>query len=122
MTVHVEDPRRKFWREVIPTRPNVMLASTDIFQTHLALFEREDGLPYLRIVDLPPATPDALAASHRIEFTEPAYNASLGANPEFVTTHLRFQYESFVTPRSVFDYEVKTRPHSPQTTTRPGRL
>jgi oligopeptidase B len=109
MTVSVEDPRRKFWREVVPNRPNVMLASADAFQTHLALFEREDGLPYLRIVDLPLATPDALAASHRIEFNEPAYNASLGANPEFVTSHLRFQYESFVTPRSVFDYDVKTR-------------
>jgi oligopeptidase B len=109
MTVSVEDPRRKFWREVIPTRPNVMLASADVFESHLVLCEREDGLPYLRIVDLPHATPDALAASHRIEFTEPAYNASLGANPEFATSHLRFQYESFVTPRSVFDYDLKTR-------------
>ena len=109
MTVSVEDPRRKFWREVIPTRPNVMLSSADVFESHLVLCEREDGLPYLRIVDLPYATPDALAASHRIEFTEPAYNASLGSNPEFATSHLRFQYESFVTPRSVFDYDLKTR-------------
>jgi oligopeptidase B len=109
MTVSVEDPRRKFWREVIPTRPNVMLSSADAFESHLVLCEREDGLPYLRVVDLPHATPDALAASHRIEFTEPAYNASLGTNPEFATSHLRFQYESFVTPRSVFDYDLKTR-------------
>jgi oligopeptidase B len=109
MTVSLEDPRRKYWRQVIPTRPNVMLASVDVFQSHLIVLEREEGLPYLRIVDLPHSTPDALAASHRIEFTEPAYNASLGANPEFATSHLRFQYESFVTPRSVFDYELKTR-------------
>jgi oligopeptidase B len=109
MTVSVEDPRRKFWREVVPTRPNVMLAAADVFQSHLVLFEREDGLPYLRILDLPHSAPGALAASHRIEFTEPAYNASLGANPEFATSHLRFQYESFVTPRSVFDYDLKTR-------------
>jgi oligopeptidase B len=109
MAVSAEDPRRKFWREVIPTRPNVMLAGVDVFQSHLALFEREDGLPYLRVVDLPHATTDALAASHRIEFTEPTYNASLGANPEFAPSHLRFQYESFVTPRSVFDYDLKTR-------------
>jgi oligopeptidase B len=86
-----------------------MLAAADVFQSHLVLFEREDGLPYLRIVDLPHSAPGALAASHRIEFTEPAYNASLGANPEFATSHLRFQYESFVTPRSVFDYDLKTR-------------
>jgi oligopeptidase B len=73
------------------------------------LFEREDGLPYLRIVDLSVEAPNALAASHRIEFAEPAYNASLGNNPEFDASFVRFQYESFVTPRSVFDYDVRTR-------------
>jgi oligopeptidase B len=109
MTVSVDDPRRKFWREVIPTRPNVMLAAADVFQSHLALLEREDGLPYLRIVDLPHATPNALDNSHRIEFNEPAYNASLGANPEFAVSQLRFHYESFVTPRSVFDYDLQNR-------------
>ncbi len=30
-------------------------------------------------------------------------------NPEFDATFVRFQYESFVTPRSVFDYEMGTR-------------
>jgi oligopeptidase B len=115
LTVSPEDPRRKFWREFIPNRPDVMLAAAEVFQSHLVLFEREGGLPYLRVVDLPQATVnvnakgDALAASHRIEFTEPAYNASLGANPEFITNHVRFQYESFVTPRSVFDYHPQTR-------------
>ena len=115
MTVSPEDPRRKFWREFIPNRPDVMLSAADVFQSHLVLFEREGGLPYLRVVDLPQATAnvnakgDALAASHRIEFTEPAYNASLGANPEFVTNHVRFQYESFITPRSIFDYDLQTR-------------
>ena len=49
------------------------------------------------------------SASHRIEFAEPAYNASLGSNPEFDASFVRYQYESFVTPRSVFDYEVRTR-------------
>ena len=105
----VSDPRREFWREVIPNRPEVMLSSAEAFQTHLVLFEREGGLPYIRIVDLTADAPNALAASHRIEFAEPAYNASLGENPEFGATHLRFQYESFVTPRSVFDYNVRTR-------------
>jgi oligopeptidase B len=109
VTVPVSDPRREFWREVIPNRPDVMLAAAEVFQTHLALFEREDGLPYLRIVDLTADASSALAASHRIEFAEPAYNASIGENPEFGTSHLRFNYESFVTPRSIFDYDVRTR-------------
>ena len=108
MTAPAADPRRAFWRELIPNRPDVMLAAAEAFRTHLVLFEREGGLPYLRIVDLTAAAPNALAASHRIEFTEPAYNASIGENPEFSASHVRFQYESFVTPRSVFDYDVRT--------------
>jgi len=46
------DPRREFWREIIPNRSEVMLAEAHVFRTHLLLFEREGGLPYLRIVDL----------------------------------------------------------------------
>jgi oligopeptidase B len=105
----VSDPRRESWHEVIPNRPAVMLAAAEVFQKHLVLFEREDGLPYLRIVDLTSDAPSALAASHRIEFTEPAYNASIGENPEFAAAHVRFQYESFVTPRSIYDYDIRTR-------------
>jgi oligopeptidase B len=106
------DPRRDSWREAIPNRPEVMVAAAEVFQTHLVLFEREGGLPYLHIVDLTADAPNAIAASHRIEFIEPAYNASFGENPEFGASHLRFQYESFVTPRSVFDYDVRTRERS----------
>jgi oligopeptidase B len=109
VTVPVADPRREFWREIIPNRAEVMLAGAEVFETHLVLFEREGGLPYLRIVDLTTNAPSALAASHRIEFMEPAYNASIGENPEFDVSHVRFQYESFVTPRSIFDYDVNTR-------------
>jgi oligopeptidase B len=112
VTVPVTDPRREFWREIIPNRPEVMLAGAEVFQSHIVLFEREGGLPHLRIVDLTVKAPSALAASHRIEFAEPAYNASLGENPEFGAFHVRFQYESFVTPRSIFDYDVRTRERS----------
>src|SRR5207244_5629019 len=86
-----------------------MLAAAEAFRNHLVLFEREGGLPHLRIVDLTAVAPNVLAASHRIEFAEPAYNASIGENPEFDTSQVRFQYESLVTPRSIFDYDVCTR-------------
>ena len=109
MAAPVAETDRQNWREVIPNRPEVMLGSAEAFRDHLVLFEREGGLPYLRIVNLAADGENALANSHRIEFTEPAYNASIGENPEFDATHLRFQYESFVTPRSVFDYDVRTR-------------
>lgn len=109
ITVPVADPRREHWREFIPNRPQVMLAGIEAFENNLVLFERQGGLPHLRIIGLSGSAADPLATSHRIEFTEPVYNASLGANPEFKTSHVRFQYESFVTPRSIFDYNLRTR-------------
>ncbi len=108
VTATVDDPRQDSWREFIPNRPEVMLASAQAFASHFVLYEREGGLPYLRIVPLGGGASEPLASSQRIAFTEPVYNASLGANPEFVTDHLRFQYESFITPRSVFDYDLRT--------------
>jgi oligopeptidase B len=112
MTAAVNDSRWEAWREFIPNRPEVMLASAQAFASHLVLHEREGGLPHLRIVPLGAAmdrgTDDPLASSRRIEFPEPVYNASVGANPEFVTDYLRFQYESFITPRSVFDYDLRS--------------
>ena len=109
VTAPVRNPGREFWREVVPNRPDVMLAGVAAFKGHLVLFEREGGLPYLRIVDLAANDGGLLDASHRIEFSEPAYNASMGDNPEFDPAHVRFQYESFITPRSVFDYDVRTK-------------
>lgn len=105
----VTNPGRQNWRQIVPNRPEVMLASVNVFRSHLVLFEREGGLPYLRIVDLSVEAASALAASHRIEFAEPAYNASVGENREFDAGFARFNYESFVTPRSVIDYDVQTR-------------
>ena len=109
MTVGVADPRRKFWREVVPNRPEVMLSGAAVFAEHLVLAEREGGLPYLRIADVTATPGQMLATSYRIAFAEPAFNATLGANPEFATGHVRYQYESFVTPRSVFDFDLRTR-------------
>jgi len=105
----VADPQRNNWRELISNRPDVMLSAVAAFRMHLVFYEREAGLPYLRIVPLEQNAFDLLDASHRIEFSEPAYNASLGMNPEFEQSHLRYEYESFITPRSAFDYSVATR-------------
>ena len=48
-------------------------------------------------------------ASHRISTDEPDYALSLAANPEFDTTTVRFNYQSMVTPSSVYDYDMTTR-------------
>jgi len=108
MTAPAVDPVRLRWHEIVPNRPGVMLSGVAAFRSHLVLVEREDGLPHLRILDVAREAPTALAASRRITFAEPAYNAALGANPEFDSTTVRFTYESFITPRSVYDLNIHT--------------
>jgi len=99
----VADPTRANWKEVIPHRPNVMLAGMDIFADFYVLFEREDGLPRLRVTSFKDGQ------SHRIDFPEPVYSASPGQNREYDTRAFRFNYQSFITPSSVFDYDMEKR-------------
>jgi oligopeptidase B len=65
--------------------------------------EREDGLTRLRVTDR------ASGGFHHIAFPEPAYDVDTEPNPEFAVGFYRFRYQSFITPASVFDYEVTAR-------------
>src|SRR5258707_1185203 len=102
-------PQRSNWQELIPNRPAVMLSAALPFRSYLVLFEREDGLPFLRVIPLLQHSNNLLEASYRIKFDEPAYNAAPGMNPEFEQAHFRYSYESFVTPRSIFDFDVSAQ-------------
>ncbi|HKX29085.1 MAG TPA: S9 family peptidase [Blastocatellia bacterium] len=103
VTVPANNPAKENWKELIPLRKEVMLEDVDCFAGHYVTFEREHGLPKLKIWDL------KSGKAHDIEFPEPVYTASPGTNAEFETTKFRFVYESLITPNSIFDYDVKTR-------------
>jgi oligopeptidase B len=96
----VADPRGQNWQEVVRQRPNVMLDDTDFFRDYYVLSERENGLPQLRVIDL------RSGESRRIEFPEPAYASYPYVNREYATTKFRYGYQSFITPRSVFEYDM----------------
>src|SRR6266853_2633940 len=105
----VSSPQRSNWQELVPNRPAVMLSAALPFRSYLVLFEREDGLPFLRVIPLAEPSQNLLDTSYLINFNEPAYNAAPGMNPEFDQTHFRYSYESFITPRSIFDFDVRGR-------------
>jgi oligopeptidase B len=96
----VSNPGSKNWQEVVPHRSDVMLDDIDFYKTFYVLFEREKGLPQIRVTDL------QTGKSRHIEFPEPAYTVYAGANREYDTTKFRYRYQSFITPPSVFDYDV----------------
>jgi len=94
---------KKNWVDVIPYRDDVLLEGFEIFQDHLVLAERKDGLIGLRV------RPWSGEGEHYIDFGEPAYLAYISTNPSFDTTLLRFAYTSMTTPNSVFDYDMNSR-------------
>ena len=107
MVTPVTTPDKKHWETIIPHRDAVMLDDIDIFADHLVRYEREQGLPTIRIQSLPipdHPTPDV----HRVTFPEPTYAVYAGTMPEFHTQTLRFTYTSLTTPSSVFDYDMET--------------
>jgi oligopeptidase B len=99
----VASPGREEWVEVVPHRHDVMLEGMDFFRDHYVLWERQDGLPQIRVTSLRDGR------SHRVSFPEPVYSTFPSANAVWETGVYRFSYQSLVTPASVFDYDMDSR-------------
>jgi oligopeptidase B len=91
------------WRAVVPSRAGVVLEDFKLFAGHAVVFEREGGLPALRVLDLD------TGQDHRIALPEPICTVQAENNPEFEAAHFRFRYTSPVTPESLFDYDMARR-------------
>jgi oligopeptidase B len=102
-TVKAADPSRANWKVLVPHRPEVMLQAAMLFRDHLVLYERADGLPRLRFAGATEPT-----AFKSVPFPEPVYSVFPSGNPEFETTTFRYSYQSFITPSSVFDYDLNS--------------
>jgi oligopeptidase B len=81
------------------------------FSKHIVVTERSNALPQLRVLE--PASDGLLksgASQHYIDFPEVSYSVSTRASDlPYHENVLRFNYSSFITPASVFDYDLATR-------------
>jgi len=90
----------KNWKEVLPHRNKVHLLGMEIFQDHLVLNERKDGLRGLRIIH------QHSGKDEYIDFGEATFTARISVNEEFNTNILRYSFTSMVTPGSIYDYNM----------------
>jgi len=102
VTAPLSDPSEKNWKEFVAHRPAVKVDGVDLFKDHAVLSEWENGLQQIEVIDF------KTNKRHRIQFPEPVYAAGLSTNREFDTKVLRYNYQSLVTPSSVFDYDMDT--------------
>jgi oligopeptidase B len=98
-----DDSRPGSWREVIPPRDGVTLEDFRLFAGHVVAFEREGGLPALRVVDLSTGMDHRVALPDRVCFLRPDINT------DFATTCYRVRFSSLVIPDSVFEYDMTNR-------------
>ena len=91
------------WKEVIPHQNDLHLLDIEIFDNHLVISQRENGLRGLRIID------QDTGNDHLISFGEETYATWLSTNKEFNTNILRYSYSSLVTPWSTYDYNMDTK-------------
>ncbi|MGQ0702654.1 MAG: S9 family peptidase [Gemmatimonadales bacterium] len=95
-----EGARPEQWTELLPHRDDVMIEGLDAFASHWIAWERAAGLVQIRVTDRTSGT------TRYVPLDEPVYEAGAGPNPEWDQTAFRYEYESPVTPPSVFDYDL----------------
>ncbi|WKZ34238.1 MAG: S9 family peptidase [Anaerolineales bacterium] len=91
------------WQEVVPHREDVMLEHFELFENHLILLERRDGLHQLRISQV-----DGASGEHYVKFPDPTYEVTIATNPEFKSDVIRIRYSSLITPGSIVNIRLDT--------------
>ena len=102
MKTPVKKGDKENWEEVISHREDVFLEGIELFKEFMAVEERKEGLTRIQIRNW------NNDKGHYIEFEEDVYAAGISNNPEFDSKLLRYGYSSMTTPRSTYDFNMKT--------------
>ncbi len=102
VTAPVSNPSEKNWKELIAHRATVLIEDVEVFAQHLVLLVRENGLTQFEVLNF------STQETKRIEFPEPTYETYSASNPEFESTKFRYNYQSLVSPPSVYEYDMNT--------------
>jgi oligopeptidase B len=98
MTARLDDPAD--WRELVAHQPGRRITSADPFAGHLVLHEWADAQTRLRIL--------FRDGSERVlALGDDPHDVDLDSNPEWEATTIRFGYQSFTTPASVYEEDVR---------------
>jgi oligopeptidase B len=102
VTAPVADPSPKNWKELLPHRAEVLLANVEVFQNYAVVTEKSAALEHFRVLDL------KQDQWRDINLPESVYSAQIMPTPESNSRTFRYQYQSMVTPPSVYDCDLAT--------------
>ena len=104
MTATADDPESGKWQEFRPHDASVYLTGIDAFRDNLVVSQRRNGYTAIEVISLADE-----GSSHLIDVPEDVSLISMGTNEQFDTPILRYNYQSPVTPPSVYDYDMSNR-------------
>ncbi|OGC41763.1 oligopeptidase B [candidate division WOR-3 bacterium RBG_13_43_14] len=90
------------WKKFISHQDSIKIETIEPFNNYIVIHERKHGLEQLEILNLREKT------RHLVEFPESTYTFWLHDNHEFNCDTLRLTYMSLITPKTVYDYNMKT--------------
>ena len=91
------------WEEFIPYEKVNLILDFILLKDWLVRLERTEGSENIIILNLNNKN------QHKISFDEEAYNLSLDHGYEYETDIFRYSYSSPTTPKSIFDYDCKSK-------------
>jgi oligopeptidase B len=100
MTAPDNDPAPKNWKAFLTHRKDVLLESIDLFRDFAVSVEKSEAVNRLRVCNF------QSKAWTDIPFPEKVYSAFPGGTPEYTSTTYRYNYQSLITPSSVYDFDV----------------
>ena len=100
-----DNPSFESAEDVLPYDHKRYIEDAMALKDHLVLTVREEGLPRIMIVEHPEGDREI----HYTSFPDVTYSVNLENNHEFNSSIVRLCYSSFVTPESIFDYDMVSR-------------
>ncbi len=103
----IADPSEKNWTDFVAHNPAIKVDGVDFFSNYAVVAERENGLEYLKVLDLSTKL-GVIRSATRIATPESVYTIGMGTNVEFDTPVIRYGYSSMITPNLTYEYDFKT--------------
>ncbi len=92
-------PRKK-WKVFLAHKDGDLIQGLDLFHNFAVAIVKSEALTELRLFDY------VKKSWFNITFPEPVYAVSPGDTPDYESTTYRFNYQSLVTPPSVYEYNT----------------
>ncbi|MBS9778235.1 MAG: S9 family peptidase [Gammaproteobacteria bacterium] len=100
--VNDKQPQQEHWETLQAGSDDVFMLDFQTFQDFIVIETRERGLPLLSVRDYD-------GNSEIVPFEETIFDISIGNNGEFNQPFVRLNYQSMVTPHTVYDYYVSDK-------------